>query len=82
MRFCSNDQTANEVDFTTNVGQNLPICIELKNKAKKPATIGIEFVDAVITDDMFKNRACNAPDRAKPQFGNYVQPYNHQILLQ
>lgn len=82
MRFCNNDQTANEVDFTTNVGKNLPICIELKNKAKKSATIGIEFVDAVITDDEFKDRACNAPDRAKPQFGNYVQTYDHNIILQ
>ena len=81
MSFCTNDQTTNEVDLTTKAGDVLPICVQLRNKTDQKVTINVEFVDAIITDDASKNRACNAPDRAKTQFANFIQAYDHTVVL-
>lgn len=81
MSFCTNDQITNEVDLTTKAGDVLPICVQLRNKTDQKVTINVEFVDAIITDDASKNRACNAPDRAKTQFANFIQAYDHTVVL-
>lgn len=81
MNFCNNNQKMNEVDFISKAGKNFPICIEFMNVSKKRLTVNVEFVDAVITDDGFKKRACNAPDREKKQFANFLQTYIPEIIL-
>lgn len=76
VRFCNNDQISKELDLINKAGNKLPICVEFTNKATDPITINVEFLDSVITDDSLKNRACNAADRPKKQFGNFILPYS------
>ncbi len=82
MSFCNNNQRSNEIDYITKAGVNTPICIQFTNQADHQNTINVEFTDAIITDDNFKNRACNAPDRQKVHFANFINDYNHTIVLQ
>lgn len=82
MNFCNNNQRTNEVDFISKAGKWFPICIEFMNVSNKKLTVNVEFVDAIITDDGFKKRACNAPDRTKEQFANFIQEYSNTIVLE
>ena len=75
VNFCNYDQTNNELDLVAKAGEKLPICVEFTNKAKVPITINAEFLDSTITEDTIKNRACNAADRPKTQFANFMLPY-------
>ncbi len=81
MEFCNYNQAGNEIDVTTKAWEKLPICIQLRNTSNVKLKIGIEFVDATITDDTFKHRACNAPDRPKTQFANFIQTYDHSLII-
>jgi hypothetical protein len=76
VRFCNDNKTNNEVDLTSKAGKKLSLCVEFVNKATAPVTINVEFLDSLITADAFKNRACNAADRPKTQFGNFILPYS------
>jgi hypothetical protein len=82
MQFCNNNQKTNEIDTIIKAGQKTPLCIQFTNTSNQKLTVNIEFVDAVVTDDAFKNRACNAPDRPKTHFANFMQEYTHTIVLQ
>jgi len=81
MEFCNYNQAGNESDLVTQALKKLPICIQFTNTAKQSLTLGVEFVDAVITDDTFKHRACNAPDRPKTQFADFIQTYDHTFII-
>ncbi|MEI6774787.1 MAG: hypothetical protein WCL18_08705 [bacterium] len=76
VKFCNNNTTNNEVDLTSKAGKMLSLCVEFVNKSTAPVTINVEFLDSVITADAFKNRACNASDRPKKNFGNFMLPYS------
>ena len=82
MHFCNDNHITNEIDTVTKAGEKKPLCIQFTNVSNKKLTINVEFVDAVITDDSSKNRACNAPDRPKTQFANFIQDYPHTITLE
>ncbi len=82
MNFCNDNQKTNEIDTTIKAGEKGLICTEFTNISNEKTTINIEFVDAVITDDAFKKKACNAPDRPKTEFGDFIQEYTHTIMLQ
>jgi len=81
VKFCNYDQTNKELDLVSKAGNKLPICVEYTNKSDNPITINVEFLDSVITADTIKNRACNASDRPKTQFGNFMLPYTWEITL-
>lgn len=81
VKFCNNNQTKKELDMVNKAGEKLPICVEFTNKATTPITINIEFLDSVITDDNLKDRACNAADRPKTQFGNFMLPYKWEVII-
>ena len=74
--FCNNNQTKEELDLISKAGNKLPICVEFTNKSNASVSINAEFLDSIITDDSSKNRACNAADRPKTQFGNFMLPYS------
>jgi len=74
--FCNNNQTNKELDLIAKAGNELPICVEFTNSSIVPITLNVEFLDSVITDDSLKGRACNASDRPKRQFGNFMLPYS------
>lgn len=82
MDFCNDNQKTNQIDTATKAGKKTPICIEFTNISDEKMTIDIEFVDAVITDDASRKRACNAPDRPKMQFANFIEDYTHTVTLQ
>ena len=81
VKFCNFDQTNKELDLVSQAGNTLPICVEFTNKSVTPVTLNIEFLDSVITSDNIKDRACNASDRSKTQFGNFMLPYSWAITL-
>ncbi|MFA7298195.1 MAG: hypothetical protein WC010_00975 [Candidatus Absconditabacterales bacterium] len=79
--FCNNNQTNKELDLIAKAGNELPICVEFTNSSIVPITLNVEFLDSVITDDSLKGRACNASDRPKRQFGNFMLPYSGTTYL-
>lgn len=79
--FCNNNQKNRELDLITQAGKKLPICVEFINTSTKSISINVEFLDSVITADASKDRACNAPDRPKIQFGNFMSPYIGETIL-
>ena len=81
VKFCTTDEKSNEVDSIAKAGEKLPICLEFTNKATDPITINIDFLDSIITDDKLQNRACNAADRPKKNFGNFVSVYEKTLEL-
>jgi len=81
MNFCNNAWKSKELDLTTQALEKTPICVEFTNKSNSGIIIHIEFLDSVITSDNFKDRACNASDRPKMQFGNFMLPYSGEIRL-
>ena len=74
--FCNQEQSNNELDLITKASEVLPICVQYTNTSTVPITINTEFLDSVVTSDSKKNRACNASDRPKMQFGNFMLPYS------
>lgn len=79
--FCNYDQTNKELDLTSKAGEKLPLCVEITNTSTEPISINIDFLDSIITSDSFKDRACNAADRPKKQFGNFMLPYEKEITI-
>ena len=75
VNFCNDNQTNKEVDMVSKAGDTVPICVVFTNQASTAITINVEFLDSIITADALKDRACNAPDRPKTQFGNFMLPY-------
>ena len=76
VKFCNDNTTKNEVDLTSKAGKQLSLCVEFVNKSTASVTVNVEFLDSLITADAFKNRACNAADRPKKRFGNFMLPYS------
>lgn len=81
VHFCNYDQTNKELDLISKAGEKFPICIEYTNKSTESIAINVEFLDSIITSDDKKNRACNASDRPKTQFGNFLLPYSKEIRI-
>ncbi len=81
VKFCNYDQTNKELDLVSKAGDILPLCVEFTNKSTAPITINIDFLDSIITADSIKNRACNAADRPKTEFGNFILPYKSELIL-
>ena len=81
IKFCNFDQKNKELDLVSKAGNTLPICVEFTNKSITPITLNIEFLDSIVTADSIKDRACNASDRPKTQFGNFMLPYSGKIVL-
>lgn len=79
--FCNQEQSNNELDLVTKASESLPICVQYTNTSTVPITINAEFLDSVVTSDSKKNRACNASDRPKTQFGNFMLPYSWDFTL-
>lgn len=81
VEFCNDDMTSKELDLVTKAGDKFPLCIEFTNTSSFPITINIDFLDSIITTDTTKNRACNAADRPKTQFGNFMLPYDSEVTI-
>ncbi len=81
INFCNDNQTNKEVDMVSKAGNTVPICVAFTNQASTPITINVEFLDSIITADALKDRACNAPDRPKTQFWNFLLPYVWETIL-
>jgi len=81
VNFCNYDQTNKELDITSKAGEKIPLCLEITNTSTEAISINIDFLDSIITSDNFKDRACNAADRPKKQFGNFMLPYEQEITI-
>lgn len=81
VNFCNDGQRNKELDIIAKAWQKQDICVEIKNKGKLPVTLNLEFLDSVITDDKRKTRTCNASDRPKVQFGNFMVAYSWDIHI-
>lgn len=44
-------------------------------------SVNVDFLDSIITEDTFKNRGCNAADRPKVYFGNFMEAYEKTISI-
>ena len=81
VNFCNNNQKNRELDLITKAGNTTPICVEFTNKSKNSISINAEFLDSTITADTLQERDCNAADRPKTQFGNFLLPYIWETIL-
>lgn len=81
IQFCNDRKITNELDLTTKAGETVPLCINFTNPTPKDITVYVDFLDAIITQDQLHNRACNAPDKPKQHFGNFIVPYDKTITL-
>lgn len=81
VNFCNNSQIQKELDLTAKAGNRSSICVSYTNKSSSPITINTEFLDSVITTDNLNKRACNASDRPKTEFGNFLLPYKGNITI-
>ena len=80
-QFCNNGNITKDLDLVARAGQSIPFCIQFTNENLSWVVINIDFLDSVLTADGFKHRACNAADRPKTSFGNYVLPYEKSLFL-
>lgn len=81
LNFCNNWENINELDLTAKAWEEVPICINFINTDQEDITINIDFLDATITQDDFKNRSCNAADRPKQYFGNFMVNYDKTVTI-
>lgn len=81
VNFCNNEQRNKELDIIAKAWQKQDICVEITNKGKVPVTLNLEFLDSVITDDKRKTRTCNASDRPKTHFGNFMVAYSWDVYI-
>ncbi|MEI7558306.1 MAG: hypothetical protein WCJ45_05915 [bacterium] len=81
IRYCNDDLTSKELNMIAQAGKNTPICINYINASENPITINVEFNDSVITEGAIKDSACNASDRPKTYFANFIQPYESKTTL-
>lgn len=80
-QFCNDGTVTKDLDLVTRAGQELRFCIEFTNASSTGVSLNIDFLDSIVTDDAFKRRACNAADRPRTTFGNYVLPYDTSLFL-
>lgn len=81
VNFCNHEQANKELDIITKAGEVKDICVEITNKWSQNITLNLEFLDSIITSDSLKDRSCNASDRPKTQFGNFLLPYSGEVYL-
>lgn len=62
------------------LGKPYDICLNIYNGSTSEATINLDFVDGMLTNDQRKNKACGLSDD-KDSFGMYVTGYNSVITL-
>lgn len=81
LNFCNSWEATNELDLTTKAWEEVPICINLTNTDPEDITLNIDFLDAGITQDNNKSRYCNAADRPKLYFGNFMLDYEKTLTV-
>lgn len=81
LNFCNNWEITNELDLIAKAWQEVSICINFVNTSQKDATINIDFLDSAITQDENQKRACNAADRPKEYFGNFMLDYDKIVTI-
>lgn len=80
-KFCNDTISSNEIDLVGIAWESLPLCIELTNISPIDVSVNVDFLDSIITEDTFKNRGCNAADRPKVYFGNFMEAYEKTINI-
>jgi len=81
VNFCNHEQTHNELDIIAKAGEPQDICVEITNKWPQNITLNFEFLDSIITSDKLKDRTCNASDRPKKHFGNFMVDYDGETKI-
>jgi hypothetical protein len=69
------------LDLVARAGESIPVCVQFTNTSKASVRLGIDRLDSVVTEDTSAQRACNAADRPKLSFGNFVQSYAADVNL-
>ncbi len=81
-RYCNDPTNPNArslfIDTKTDVSSE--ICIDFVNTSNKTAHIGINFVDATVTNDESQNKAC-LPEWSKENFWKYVSNYPENVTI-
>lgn len=81
IHFCNHQLENKELDIIAKAGEPQDICVEITNKGRQNIVLNLEFLDSIITSDNIKNRTCNASDRPKTQFGNFILPHSWEVIL-
>ena len=81
LTFCNSWIITNELDLITKAWEEVSICINITNTSQEDMSVNIDFLDATITQDAFSNRACNAADRPKTYFGNFMLDYDKTVNI-
>ena len=80
INFCENDG-AKWVEYTYKLWSSQEICFTITNWSDKDVAINVSFVDGMLTNDQWKNKACwQAGDT--DNFGQYVTWFPATIHLQ
>ncbi len=65
------------MNIVTQADKETEICMIFENKSESDVKLNINFVDGAITPN--GNRACLDPDKAKPNFGQYILPWDFSL---
>ena len=77
--FCNPNQSEKEIDLVTKAWTDTDICIDFSNNSLQDTSISIDFADGTITPTW--ERACLSADKAKPNFGQYIQDYDKKLVI-
>lgn len=81
VKFCNNAQNNSELDLVAKAWDKTSLCVEFSNTSDIPIALNVEFLDSAVTADGIRDRACNASDREKLWFGNFVLPYDWSVRI-
>lgn len=82
-RYCNDPKNtdAKSLFIDAKIDEKSVICIDFINTSAKKASIGINFVDATVTNDSSQNKAC-LPEWEKTNFWQYVSNYPETLEIQ
>ncbi len=68
------------VNYDYKLWSTYELCYAVQNRSDQDVAVDIWFVDGMLTNDQWQNKACWTPDKVD-NFGKYVTWYKTQLLL-
>lgn len=58
VKFCNDEALTKELNIQATTDKDYEICMQFSNSMNRDITIQYGFVDGVLTNDIFQNKAC------------------------
>lgn len=79
VKFCNDEKLTKELNLQADTEKDYEICIKFSNSMNTPVKIKYEFVDGVLTNDSFQNKACT--NDTKTNFGQFVTQKDSLVTI-